>query len=104
MRSSFWSRLVFCVPLIVIAVIAVLVGLALFFFPAGKQNSHPGMAIPFESFMNSTAPNPFPNLPQVLVAPGSGVITIPKSDWGADESPTITVHTNKLPVPSSTEK
>lgn len=43
-----------------------------------------------------TAPNPFPNMPQVVVSSSSGGLVSPKSDWKADENPVLEIDLNKL--------
>jgi hypothetical protein len=43
-----------------------------------------------------TAPNPFPNMPQVVVSSSSGGLSSPKPDWKAEENPVIQMDLDKL--------
>ena len=43
-----------------------------------------------------TAPNPFPNMPQVVVSSSEGAVSSLKADWKADENPVLEIDLNKL--------
>jgi len=72
-------------PLLFLIALAVAGGGFLFFGFLADEEDDP---FAVSEFTTSTAPSPFPGLPH---ATSSGVISSPKSDWTADETPEFKV-------------
>ncbi len=77
--------------LIFAAVIILLVLIHLAMVSEQRSGGAGGTTAPY------SAPNPFPNLPQVQVSSSSGAMAPTKTDYRSNEEPVIKIDLNKLP-------